>query len=122
MAKVFRVGSSGLPSIPAGDYTATFSGWTLKTLQFGESIQLDFTINDDKFEGTVVSALAKANITPNTKLGNFVASFMDKSLQVDADIDLDAFIGIQGLVKVETKLSAKGNYSVVTSFQKKGDA
>jgi hypothetical protein len=118
MSKTFKVDSSGLPLIEAGEYPTAFTGWELKSTQFGESVQLNFTLQDEKNKGTVVGALMRAKITPNTKLGTFVSALMGKELEIDSEIDLDTFLGTKGTVKVKTVNGKKGDYSIVEEFKK----
>ncbi len=83
--------------IDAGEYTATFKGCEDVETQYGAGARFIFEV-----DGTTISRITKPQATMANATGRIIAGMSGKSLSQGEEVDLDALVGKQFLITVET--------------------
>lgn len=101
---------------PVGSYAAKFTSvepFDNGSSEYGPGVKLTFEVLQGEHQGQKASRICSMKLSPKSNLYKFLQAFKGGKLEVGEQIDLNSFVGQQGMIIVE---ATEGGSTRVGSF------
>jgi hypothetical protein len=102
--------------LPIGSYAAKFSSvepFDNGSSEYGPGVKLTFEVLQGEHQGQKASRICSVKLSPKSNLYKFLQAFKGGKLEFGEQIDLNSFVGQQGMMIVE---ATEGGATRVGSF------